>query len=356
MATGFASLLAKLTTWAFLPAHGNWGDFYLDISLSMSVDNILNSDNITESDFILFNSTFPGIGVVTAQDLKSAYFAFQFAVSYDQAMRGGWALSTYGGSIGGGLNQYVRVSAMAAVLAGIMKTSTLQGNDLLTSIGPAVQAYWLGAQFAVPPIGLSGKPMPKIPLPYFVSYMPFGLINGTCLVPGIWTPIPILTTSESEYAWLFNFIVSANLHLLTLSGIITANVQYPPPAPPGPTVVPWISYFVPPLTLSPKKLDLRKSLPSLTGRIWGYTKAIVIRAAQPLITTAKRNLATTLGGATLSLAINNIIGDTVQKSIPYPITEEEKKIMVDEVLEDPGIQDAIKSDGNSGGGGAQGTF
>lgn len=350
--------LNKIKSFSLLPVHGDWSSFYIsmagDVLLTSIQDSVRNYSEIEALDLSKpldlgpFTPLVTSLGLTTKAELRHCIQSLQFCMEYDRAVRGGWALSTMGGKLSGEPLSKIRISAMFSVMVLLNRNGILTGNDLLTNIGPAIQAYWTGAQFQTPPVGI-GKSMPTIPLPYFVSYVPFGLINGTCVFPGIWTPIPVLTTEESEYAWLFNFILSANLHLLTLSGFLVSNVVYPPPAPPAPTVVPWFGYFVPPLSIGNFQTEttrfiLNKNLGSLTSNIWRIGKNTVIATVKNVLPSVKRDLQ--------FLALDTI----VTAAIPYKLEDSQKKLLIEDLQTDPEVEKLIKSGGSSGGAGATGTL
>lgn len=110
--------------------------------------------------------------------------------------------------------------------------------DIIASFGTGVIAYWSGAQ-------MSKFPIPPIPTPPAIANI--AVIQSFVVFPGVWTPVssPVLPTNSYE-AWLDSFILTAQTHLLSITGTIVVTAQYPPPAPPAPSVIPWTGYFVEP--------------------------------------------------------------------------------------------------------------
>ena len=110
--------------------------------------------------------------------------------------------------------------------------------DIIASFGTGVIAYWTGAQ-------MSKFPIPPIPTPPAIANI--AVVQSFVVFPGIWTPVssPVLPTNSYE-AWLDSFILTAQTHLLSITGTIIVTAQYPPPAPPAPSVIPWVGYFVEP--------------------------------------------------------------------------------------------------------------
>lgn len=64
------------------------------------------------------------------------------------------------------------------------------------------------------------------------------------LNPGTWTKLPLFPNMDSNM-FLDTFILCAKIHLFSVGGIFLLFSQYPPPAPPAPSVVNWTGYSVP---------------------------------------------------------------------------------------------------------------
>lgn len=178
-------------------------------------------------------STFGGIMLPAMQSLtfgqNSAAFAKSFTVAYDTSIKlGGKTLVTsipliYGNSI-----------VMESTLVGILQTTSLsKTTTLLDIIGPAILSYWTGAQLMMIP--------PAIPAPGTIGNI--SVVSAPILNPGIWTPIPV-PPNNNPSTFINAFINSAKLHLTTVSGIHFMVSQYPPPAPPAPSLLPWSGYIV----------------------------------------------------------------------------------------------------------------
>jgi hypothetical protein len=237
----------------------SWTDFYLNMSLEMA-ENVAKSKIAAIGASVVGGTSVLGdTGVIgdffPEQDLANIANNYSFAQSlteeYDKAIRGGKTLI-------GGVPFEGNTSLMEATLLLILNTTTLsKTGDLLRDIGPAIQAYWLGATSAKIPV-------PNIPCIGAVSNLTTNV--GLNLSPGIWTPI-VVPPMASISPFLLNFIISASVHLLTVGGLFTCNCTYPPPAPPAPGVLPWAGYFVKPFSGSPlSSLDF-KDMVSLAGGI-----------------------------------------------------------------------------------------
>jgi len=237
----------------------SWTDFYLNMSLEMA-ENVAKSKIAAVGASVVGGTSVLGdTGVIgdffPEQDLANIANNYSFAQSlteeYDKAIRGGKTLI-------GGVPFEGNTALMEATLLLILNTTTLsKTGDLLRDIGPAIQAYWLGATSAKIPV-------PNIPCIGAVSNLTTNV--GLNLSPGIWTPI-VVPPMASISPFLLNFIISASVHLLTVGGLFTCNCTYPPPAPPAPGVLPWAGYFVKPFSGSPlSSLDF-KDMVSLAGGI-----------------------------------------------------------------------------------------
>jgi hypothetical protein len=237
----------------------SWTDFYLNMSLEMA-ENVAKSKIAAIGASVVGGTSVLGdTGVIgdffPEQDLANIANNYSFAQSlteeYDKAIRGGKTLI-------GGVPFEGNTSLMEATLLLILNTTTLsKTGDLLRDIGPAIQAYWLGATSAKIPV-------PNIPCIGAVANLTTNV--GLNLSPGIWTPI-VVPPMASISPFLLNFIISASVHLLTVGGLFTCNCTYPPPAPPAPGVLPWAGYFVKPFSGSPlSSLDF-KDMVSLAGGI-----------------------------------------------------------------------------------------
>lgn len=226
----------------------SWSDFYLNMALEMAENVAKSKAGSIAADKGLLNF------IGDSESLKNINDNFWFAQSlteeYNKVVKGGKTL------IGGRAVSMGNTAAMQAALVGILSSTKLsKSGDLLRDIGPAVQAYWIGAQ-------LEKFPPPNIPC--IGSLQNITTILGVNLSPGVWTPISV-PPMGSVSPWLLNFILSASVHLLTVGGLFTCNCAYPPPAPPAPGILPWAGYFIKPFSGNPiSSLDF-KDMVSLAG-------------------------------------------------------------------------------------------
>lgn len=102
-------------------------------------------------------------------------------------------------------------------------------------LGQAIVGYWTGAQLTVTKI-------PKTPAPGTTANMQVTSVNVTN--PGVWPKGFFVAPNDDVSVFVNSFISAAKLHLTTISGQCTTISQYPPPAPPGPAVLPWAGYSV----------------------------------------------------------------------------------------------------------------
>ncbi len=226
----------------------SWTDFYLNMALEMAENVAKSKAGSIAADKGLLDFTGDSESLKNIND--NYWFAQSLTEEYDKAIKGGKTL------IGGRSIAIGNKAGMQAALIGILSTTQLsKTGDLLRDIGPAVQAYWVGAQLE--------KPIPPN-VPCIGALQNINTIFGVNLSPGVWTPIS-LPPMGSISPWLLNFIASASIHLLTVGGLFTCNCQYPPPAPPAPGVLPWAGYFVKPFSGNPiSSLDF-KDMVSLAG-------------------------------------------------------------------------------------------
>lgn len=128
-------------------------------------------------------------------------------------------------------NTSIMESQLVALLT---QTQMSKATTLLDIIGPAIISYWVGGQMAPIP--------PLIPAPGAIANIT--MTQGIVLNPGSWTSFPV-PPNNNPSVFLNAFILSAKIHLSTISGLYVVLAQYPPPAPPAPGVLPWTGYVVP---------------------------------------------------------------------------------------------------------------
>ena len=111
-------------------------------------------------------------------------------------------------------------------------------SPIIKELGNAVKAYWAGAT-------MNPFPIPPIPAPGAIQNLV--VTQNLCINPGTW-PVPIeLPAVNTPNFFLDIFVLAAQIHLLTLKGIIYTTSLYPSaPSPiPGPGVISWSIYVVP---------------------------------------------------------------------------------------------------------------
>jgi surface antigen len=124
----------------------------------------------------------------------------------------------------------------ALMAGGFTNLSTF---SLVNLFGPAVISYWAGAV-------MKSFPIPIIPAPGSIQNL---IVNSNSVVtPGIWTPQPPISPTNSTGIIVDQFIMAATIHLNTISGIINTISMYPSaPSPfPAPGVIMWTGYIVQP--------------------------------------------------------------------------------------------------------------
>jgi hypothetical protein len=229
----------------------SWSDFYLNMALEMAENVAKNKTLAGLANRGVFD--FTGIESEALKNLnENFWFAQSLAEEYDKVVRGGFTLlPAYGVPI-----EFGNKPAMQAKLIELLAyTKYNKSGDLLRDIGPAVQAYWLGAQ-------LSKTTTPKIPC--FGAVTNVTNIQGFNIFPGIWTPLSV-PPMDNVSPWLLNFILSASVHLLTVTGFIQCMCTYPPPAPPAPGFSLYQGYFIKPVSFTPLKSLDYKDMVQLAG-------------------------------------------------------------------------------------------
>ena len=229
----------------------SWSDFYLNMALEMAENVAKSKIGTIAANRGLLDFTGDSESIKNLND--NYWFAQSLTEEYDKVVRGGKTI------IGGVPVSFGNKIGMQTTLISILQSTQLNKNgDLLRDIGPAIQAYWLGAN-------LQKFPPPKQPC--IGAVLNTSTILGVNFFPGIWTPISI-PPMNSVSPWLLNFIISASVHLLTVGGIFTCICQYPPPAPPAPGVLPGAGYFIKPFSGSPiSSLDFKDMVSLAAGTV-----------------------------------------------------------------------------------------
>lgn len=272
----------------------SWAEFYFNMAVDMLEATLYQQgtnvvlEGINQAFGIDIAETFGSDTKSLENIVSNALFAKNLSEEYDKVIKGGFTLFPKGIAFNGG-NQKL----MGITLLGILNKTKLDKNgDLLRDIGPAIQAYWSGATHST------------LPIPYTDSWRTplfpcIGAVKNVAtkiafnFSPGIWTPL-VVTPNGEPAPFLLNFIISANLHLLTVGGMYFCDCIYPPPAPPGPGVLPWVSYFTYPIA------------PTLfTGRTWGSILQSTGRAAATRVKTIGLEVA---GASALALSSDALIG------------------------------------------------
>jgi len=271
----------------------SWAEFYFNMAVDM-LEATLYSQGTNIALEGLNNLFGVDIAAMAGSDINSienivsnAIFAKNLSEEYDKVIKAGFTI--IGGVPFEGGNQLL----MATALLGILNKTKLDKNgDLLRDIGPAIQAYWTGATHSPLPIPNS-KAFPTPSIPCIGSLANLTTTIGFNFFPGIWTPL-VVTPNGEPAPFLLNFIISANLHLLTIGGAFFCNCQYPPPAPPAPGYLPWAGYFTYPVS------------PTLfTGRSW---EEILKSTGRAGATRVKDVGLEVLGATTLGLASEGLLG------------------------------------------------
>jgi hypothetical protein len=161
-----------------------------------------------------------------------------YATEYDAAIKRGRDL----------INQIPLQQGNVTILESLIRLALLNGQNnpslsfsLISEMGNAVIAYWTGAI-------MTPFPIPVIPAPGTIQNI--SVTSNIVLNPGTWAPTPPIQPTNSTTPFIDLFISTATLHLSTITGIINTVSLYPtvPSPTPGPGVINWVGYSVPPST------------------------------------------------------------------------------------------------------------
>lgn len=281
----------------FTGISNSWTDFYFNMALEMAENVAKTKTGALANRFNLLEFTGDAESVLNINE--NYWFAQSLTEEYDKVVKGGKTI------IGGRSVQFGNTVGMQAALMVILQNTQLsKTGDLLRDIGPAIQTYWTGAVIS---------PILPPTIPCIGALANTKTLLAVNFSPGVWTPISI-PPMNSISPFLFNFILSASVHLLTVGGIYTCLCQYPPPAPPAPGILPWAGYFIKPFSGNPiTSLDFKDVVSLAAGTI---LTAALDDSGQ--IDLSASNLATQLtkgfieGGELqepqIKLALNSIIG------------------------------------------------
>jgi hypothetical protein len=156
-----------------------------------------------------------------------------YATEYDKAIKNG----------GDTINKIRVKNGNLQLLIQLFKVNFYTGQasmvpyDWVGGMKPGILAYWQGAE-------LEKAPIPIIPA--IGSIVNIQNISGIVTTPGDWQPGTPLPPNDNPNLIIDAFIINAIAHLQTVSGIINTISLYPPLGTPGPGIVNWSGYFVPP--------------------------------------------------------------------------------------------------------------
>ena len=167
-------------------------------------------------------------------------FAKKLTFEYDMCMRRGIQginLCTLQKGNTSLMEQLVKVALLQcfAIRKGPLPPPT---SPIIKNLGPAVKAYWAGAT-------MNPFPIPPIPAPGSIQNIVVS--QNICINPGTWpVPIPLPAVLSSNF-FIDIFVLSAQIHLLTLKGMIYTTSLFPSaPSPiPGPGIINWSMYIIP---------------------------------------------------------------------------------------------------------------
>jgi|TARA_B110000093_G_scaffold180842_1_gene223641 hypothetical protein len=132
------------------------------------------------------------------------------------------------------------------LIAFLKGLATPPGVDfsLVNEFGKGVRAYWAGAQ-------MNPFPIPLIPAPGTIQNL---AVNSNIVGNvGTWPIYPPIKPAKKQEIMVNMFILAAMIHLFSIGGFIQTTSLYPSaPSPiPGPGIIPWTGYLIPPVIKIP---------------------------------------------------------------------------------------------------------
>ena len=160
-----------------------------------------------------------------------------WAEEYDAAIKRGKDFINFE-SIEAGNLELMKTIFKVALLKGLA-TPPGVNFSLPNEFGNGVTAYWVGAQ-------MRPFPIPLIPAPGSIQNI--AVNSNVAVTPGTWPLYPPLKPARTREVIVNMFILAAVVHLFSVGGIIQTTSLYPSvPSPiPGPGVISWTGYLVPP--------------------------------------------------------------------------------------------------------------
>lgn len=157
-----------------------------------------------------------------------------YADEYDRAIKRGRD-TINGVTLQQGNKQGMEQLFRLALLTG--KSSTSPSFSLITEFGKGIVVYWTGAVL---------RPIPIPAIPAAGAIQNISVTSNNVTSPGAWSPSPPLPPSNSTDTFLNTFVLQAQSHLLTVSGVVNTVSLYPsaPTPVPAPGVVLWTGYTV----------------------------------------------------------------------------------------------------------------
>ena len=215
----------------------SWSDFLINMTIDMAENKLvlLAGLGLKAGTSKVGSEAAGKLASDVANIANLAFFAKALIDEYDNVIKNGGKTILGGVKVKSG-NKVVATTILTAILTATNASTT---GDLLRDIGPAIQAYWTGAQLE------TGINVPTVPCLGAVKNITTNVAIN--LSPGLWVPISVLPNS-SYSPFLLSFVTSAMVHMLTVGGFFQCTCQYAPPAPPAPGFLPWAGYFVPPVS------------------------------------------------------------------------------------------------------------
>ena len=190
-----------------------------------------------------------------------------YAIEYDSAIKRGTETINHIPLLKGNVDTMKQLFKLAFFTG----QASIVPFDLVGALGPGVLSYWQGAELNKSPIPIT---------PALGAAINIGVTSATCTNPGQWTLQTPLPPNNNSSLLVDLFIATATAHLQTVSGVVNTVSLYPPLLTPGPGILNWSGYFVPPSKLGgvglnePSTEQLLQSIPNDNNTFEGAKEVV----------------------------------------------------------------------------------
>lgn len=186
---------------------------------------LFKSNILRKTDIRLNNNNINEVAKIWAEEYDAAVKRGKDFINFESVQRG---------------NKEIMENLFRIALLKGLTTPPGQNFSLPNEFGNGVKAYWAGAQ-------MRPFPTPIIPAPGSIQNIS---VNSNVVInTGTWPMYPPLKPARRREIVVDMFILAALIHLFSIGGIIQTTSLYPSaPTPiPGPGVISWTGYLIPPV-------------------------------------------------------------------------------------------------------------